>query len=258
MNSIRMDLQRFFSESSWSDRSLQSYGDLSREYLTPLILDFFHQGRAAMENFILLFAMLINMRFKVQDALFRALYRSQAWVKQHIDMMGVSSIQARNFIVFSFVQLVDDFHSALSQAPAMSRSSTTARLTIVESIPQTQTNSLRELHFRHAFDLYVKARTTNTLFQDNFFQDDQPVAITTPATVTPTIKPRKPKPTGTRKDNPVNPPTPPIPPASIGNSNIVTPSPTVQPSPVQYCFFFASTKGCKSRSGRRKFQQCRL
>jgi hypothetical protein len=100
-------------------------------------------------------------------------------------MMGVSSIQARNFIVFSFVQLVDDFHSALSQAPAMSRSSTTAWLTIIESIPQTHTNLLRELHFRHAFDLYVKARTTNTLFQDNFFQDDQSVSITTPATVTP-------------------------------------------------------------------------
>ena len=100
-------------------------------------------------------------------------------------MMGVSSIQARNFIVFSFVQLVDDFHSALSQSPAMSRSSTTAWLTIIESIPQTHTNSLRELHFRHAFDLYVKARTTNTLFQDDFFQDDQSVSITTPATVTP-------------------------------------------------------------------------
>ena len=119
-------------------------------------------------------------------------------------MMGVSSIQARNFIVFSFVQLVDDFHSALSQAPAMSRSSTTAWLTIIESIPQTHTNSLRELHFRHAFDLYVKARTTNTLFQDNFFQDDQSVSITTPATVTPTIKPRKPKPTGNRKGNPLS------------------------------------------------------
>jgi len=49
LNSIRMDLQRVFNESFWSDRSLQSYADLSREYLTPLILDFFHQGRAAME-----------------------------------------------------------------------------------------------------------------------------------------------------------------------------------------------------------------
>ena len=169
-------------------------------------------------------------------------------------MMGVSSIQARNFIVFSFVQLVDDFHSALSQAPAMSRSSTTAWLTIIESIPQTHTNSLRELHFRHAFDLYVKARTTNTLFQNNFFQDDQSVSITTPATVTPTIKPRKPKPTGNRKGNPVSPPTPINPPAPTANSNIVTPSPTVQPSQVRYCFFFASTRGCRYRSDKCKFQ----
>ena len=166
-------------------------------------------------------------------------------------MMGVSSIQARNFIVFSFVQLVDDFHSALSQAPAMSRSSTTAWLIIIESIPQTHTNSLRELHFRHAFDQYVKARTTNTLFQDNFLQDNQSVAITTPATVTPTIKPRKPKPTGTRKDNPVNTPTP----LNPTNSNIVTPSPTVQPSPARtHCFFFASTRGCRLHSDKCRYQ----
>jgi hypothetical protein len=167
-NNINIHLQRFYCESEWSEQTRNNFGTWIRGQVLPLIHDFFHQGRAAMENFILLLSMLFNLRFKVQDALLRALYRSQEWVKSHIDMLGVSSVQAQNLTIFSFVQLADDFHSAISQAPAMSRSATDAWLATIETIPQTHTHSLRELHFTQAFDRYVKTLSANALLQDNY------------------------------------------------------------------------------------------
>jgi hypothetical protein len=79
--------------------------------------------------------------------------------------------------------LASDFHTAVSQAPAISRSSTSAWLAIVESIPQTHTHPLRELHFTQAFDKFVKTLSDHTVFHDDYLRTDQPAAAPTPAAV---------------------------------------------------------------------------
>jgi hypothetical protein len=250
-DSITMDMQRFYSEASWSEQSLKSYVGLTRGLILPLIHDFFNQGRAAMENFILLLSMLFNLRYKVQDALLRALYRSQAWIRRRIDMLGVSSLQAQNFIMFSFVQLASDFHTAVAQAPAISRSSTSAWLAIVESIPQTHTHSLRELHFNQAFDKFVKTLSDHTVFHDDYLRTDQPAAAPTPAAVTPSGKPRRPRNKG--KGSPATVPAVTPAPNNPSSTNVVTPATPNPSSSRQICVHFVSSMGCKYRNGACRF-----
>ena len=100
-----------------------------------------------MENFIFLLSMLFNLRFKVQDALLRALYRSQQWLGRCVDLLGVGSIQAQNFIIFSYVQLADDFHDVLSAATLLPRSATDTLLATIDAIPQSEYRSYRDVQF---------------------------------------------------------------------------------------------------------------
>jgi len=166
--------------------------------------------------------------------------------------LGVSSLQAQYFIIFSFVKLASDFHTAVSQAPAMARSSTSAWLDIVESIPQTHTHSLRELHFTQAFDKFVKTLSGNTIFHDNYLQIDQPAAAPTPATVTPSGKPRRPKTKG--KNSPATIPTGTPAPSNPSSTNVVTPA-NLNPNPRrQLCSYFVSSTGCRFDQDSCKFQ----
>jgi hypothetical protein len=146
--------------------------------------------------------------------------------------------------------LASDFHSAVSQAPAMSRSSTSAWLAIVESIPQTHTHSLRELHFNQAFDKFLKTLSAHTVFHDDYLQTDQPAAAPTTTTVTPSGKTRRPKNKG--KGSPATVPAVTPTPNNPSLTNVVTPA-TPNPTSRQICVYFASSLGCKYRSGSCRF-----
>ena len=138
----------------------------------------------------------------------------------------------------------------------MSRSATRAWLAIIESIPQTQTHSLRELHFTQAFDRYVKTLSSHALLHDSYLPEELPTIIPTPPTVTPTpaAKPRKVKPSGKKSSNGTtdNTPTPGTPAAQV---NVVTPAtPNTGKPRINICANFASTRGCARRDGTCRFQ----
>ena len=66
-------MHKFFSELKWVGATGVQFETLSRVNILPLMHDLFDAGRLAMENYILFLSMLFNLRFKVQDALHRAL-----------------------------------------------------------------------------------------------------------------------------------------------------------------------------------------
>jgi hypothetical protein len=123
-----------------------------------------------MENFIFLLSMLFNLRFKVQDALFRALYRSQQWLGRCVDLLGIGSIQAQNFIIFSYVQLANDFHDALSAATLLPRSATDTLLATIDAIPQSEYRSYRDVQFTQTFNNFASKLPEGTLCHSKYLQ----------------------------------------------------------------------------------------
>ena len=142
---IRNDMHKFFSELKWIESTGVQFETLSRGNILPLMHDLFDAGRLAMENFILFLSMLFNLRFKVQDALHRALMRSQAWLADCVNVMGIGSSLAQDFILYSHVLLAEDFHNALCQASRFPRHSVNLWLSELEAIPMIGRNSLRDI-----------------------------------------------------------------------------------------------------------------
>jgi hypothetical protein len=150
---IRIDMHKVFSELKWVEATGVQFETLSRGNILPLMHDLFDAGRLAMENFILFLSMLFNLRFKVQDALHRALMRSQAWLADCVNVMGIGSSPAQDFILYSHVLLAEDFHNVLCQASRFPRHSINLWLSEVEAIPMIGRYSLRDIQLTQVQNL---------------------------------------------------------------------------------------------------------
>jgi hypothetical protein len=116
-----------------------------------------------MENFISLLSMLFNLRFKVQDALFRLFQRSQDWLATRIPFLGISTVYAKNFIIHCQILLAQDLHNALALATNQPRESTSSWLQVVESQPDVSPVSQRVLQFNQAYNECVSNLATGDL-----------------------------------------------------------------------------------------------
>jgi hypothetical protein len=259
---LRNELQAKFCDISWSNDLRRDFGNMVQGTILPLLRNFLADSRAAMENFIFLLAMLFNLRFKLQDALFRALDRSHTWLLKCTDLLGIDSLSARNFIIHSNVMLTQDFHSVFTQS---STYSTTAWLTAVEAIPDLSPNSHRDAFFRFTHNNYANNLASLASIQylvgtaastGTATQAGSP-AVTTPAVAATPGPPSKPRrqlkgARGARTSNSL----------SNGASAATThphspsnpaggtpgPTPNLTSPPTRYCYFYLRDTGCAKSS----------
>ena len=248
-------MHKYFSDLKWTESTSVQFESLSRGNILPLMYDLFDAGRIAMENFILFLSMLFNLRFKVQDALHRALIRSQAWLADCVNVMGIGSPQAQDFILYSYVLLAEDFHNALCQASMFSRPSIALWLQEVETIPRTGRNSLRDIQLTQVQNIVAGHISEAALghFKLQVTPKKAGAATRDPLTGG---RPRRTRDDKTAKavGNPTTPP--PKLTVTLTNPNIVTPATPASTQSaaaserVAYCHYFQSTQGCaKGSSG---------
>jgi hypothetical protein len=232
-------MHKHFSELKWTETTIALFEALSRGHILPLMYDLFEAGRLAMENFIVFLSMLFNLRFKVQDALHRALRRSQAWLVDCVNVMGIGSAPAQDFILYSYVLLAEDFHNALCRASIFPRSSIDLWLHEMEAIPSVGRNSLRDIQLTQVQNSLVSSISESAL---GHFKLTPSKAVTGDSQ---TGKPTKPKNDKSKKvgNNLATPPPKPTP--TPPKPNVVTPpTPPAVTTGRSYCHFFSSTAGC--------------
>ena len=71
------EIRSKFSDLKWFPLERAEFCEIVKIRVTKFLHDYLADGQIAMENFITLLSRLFNLRFKIQDALFRLFQRSQ-------------------------------------------------------------------------------------------------------------------------------------------------------------------------------------
>jgi predicted ribosome quality control (RQC) complex YloA/Tae2 family protein len=127
--------------------------------------------------------MMFHLRYKVQDAPFRMMFRSHAWLGARIQRLGIGSSFARNFIIHCQMLLSEDLHIALTSATNQPRENTETWLNSLESLPELDPDSERMLQFNQVYNRFASTLSEDSICSSKYIKEASPTIPTkaTPA-----------------------------------------------------------------------------
>ena len=155
------DIQQFqhiksqINAEDWSDTTRLNYANLVNVAAAPVLDRSLEMATMAFENFILLLSILNNMRFKYQDALLRALYRTDAWLEPKLYRLGKKTLRAMEFITFAYGQLATELDGIMRRMANSDPRKEDRFLRAIECVPDTSEDSTLSFEF----SIYFQAAT---------------------------------------------------------------------------------------------------
>ena len=144
----------------WSDSARLNYSNLVTAAAAPVLDRSLEMASMAFENFIFLLSIVNNMRFKFQDALLKALYRTDAWIGPKLFRLGKKSLRAMDFITFVYGQLATELDYIMRRMANADSSCTEVFLRAIECVPDMSEDSILSCEYAIYFQAANAAKVT--------------------------------------------------------------------------------------------------